>query len=185
MENRAYITRENHKGLHADDLVGGAASFFVFVLTIIAVLTLVMEGVDQTVTSYIQGETVDFVDTVRTDGKIDPDLYQQYESKILGTKSYSIDVEVYEKKLFPGSESTTGAVTAAYAKTDDQVIRDYMFGTNSKRPYYLNAEDRIKVTVKRTGPGLTAFASIINMEGKYGQIVSEYSGMVLHDGVIR
>lgn len=159
-----------------------------FILTTLVLVTMIMMGVDRNATSFVQAKTMDYVDQLRTSGRVEPDDYLIYTNTLGKTGSYSVEMKIRRRMAY-GDDS---GVVNDLITVNDQQLRDYLFGyyDNTRhayinRTYMLNKDDTVEVTVKRIGPGLTAMASPLGLQGKTGDLICQYEGLVEHDGVIR
>ena len=169
-------------------MVSTMISFFIFILTTLTLVTMIMMGVDRSATSYVQAKTMDYVDQLRTSGRVEPDDYLIFTNTLGKTGSYSVEVKVRRRMAYGDA---TGVVNDKITVTDQQ-LRDYLFGyydaVNQRyvnRTYMLNKDDDVEVTIRRIGPGLTAMASPLGLQGKTGDLICQYEGLVEHDGIVR
>lgn len=153
----------------------------VFLLFIAPILYLAQKQ-DAIILTVVEKETTDFINTVRNNGYVNRDMYQQYINKIDKTGNiYDIQICHAHKKTVPNYDESTNTVLEGYNSYFINTYQDEIFGAFDKgEEYDFNQGDYISITVKNRNKTMATRI----MEAIYGramdteQIVFAYGGMI-------
>ena len=132
-------------------VVIGLAAILMFVFP----LATISEMNDNEVLAMVQSYTTEFVNKIRTKGKITRDDYNAYVQKLHATgNSYEIEMETKILDENPGKKTTTASQDMigenVYYSEYTTVIEDKLLDPDGDQTYYLKKGDYITVTVKNT-----------------------------------
>lgn len=170
-----------------DSLITIVAIFLAAVLMFVFPLMSMSERTDDVSQLAVQTATTEFVDKVRTTGKLTLDDYDKYVSAISSTgNSFDIDIELHLLDENPGVKTTQAEMTKIgenlyYSFYTSQV--EQMLNENSK--VVLKEGDRITVTAKNTNKTISQilknFFYQIAGNDTY-QIAAQHTGIVTATG---
>ena len=170
-----------------DSLITVVAIFLAAILMFIFPLMSLAERTDDISSLAVQTATTEFVDNVRTTGKMTLKDYDAYLSDISSTGN-SFDVEVLIQQLDenPGKKTTQAEATKIgenlYYNMYTSQVEDEL---NSKGRITLKEGDLITVTAKNTNQTISQmlrnFFYMISGNDSY-QIVGQHSGVVSVNG---
>lgn len=172
-----------------DTLITIVAIFLAAVLMFVFPLMSISERNDDISQLGVQTATVEFVDNVRSTGKITEDNYDAYIQKIAATgNSYDVDMEVKVLDENPGkktAQTTSDKIgeNIYYSEYTSQILEKVQ---NSKaKAMKLKEGDYISVNVKNTnttiGQMLKNFFYSISGNDTY-KIAASHSGVVMTNG---
>ena len=163
------------------------AIFLAAILMFVFPLMSMSERTDDVSELAVQTATTEFVDKVRTTGKLTLDDYDKYVSTISSTgNSFDIDIELQLLDENPGVKTTQAEMTKIgenlyYNFYTSQV--EEMLNENSK--VTLKEGDRITVTAKNTNKTIAQllrnFFYMVSGNDSY-QIAAQHSGVVAVNG---
>ena len=170
-----------------DSLITIVAIFLAAVLMFVFPLMSMSERTDDVSSLAVQTATTEFVDKVRTTGKLTIDDYDKYVSTISSTgNSFDIDIELQVLDENPGVKTTQAEMTKIgenlyYSFYTSQV--EEMLSTNAT--IKLKEGDRIAVTAKTTNQTISQilknFFYQIAGNDTY-QIAAQHAGIVTANG---
>ena len=170
-----------------DSLITVVAIFLAAILMFIFPLMAMADRSDDVSTLAVQTATTDFVDKVRTTGKLTIDDYDKYVSTISSTgNSFDVDLELQILDENPGVKTTQTEMTKIgenlyYNKYTNQVEAEL----NSKGKIVLKEGDRISATAKNTNQTISQilknFFYQIAGNDTYN-IVAQHGGIVTVNG---
>ena len=170
-----------------DSLITIVAIFLAAVLMFVFPLMSMSERTDDVSQLAVQTATTEFVDKVRTTGKLTLDDYDKFVATLSSTgNSFDVDVEIQQLDENPGVKTTQAETT----KIGENVY--YNFYTSQveamlqeKAKITLKEGDRISVTVKNTNQTISQilknFFYQIAGNDTY-QIAAQHSGIVTAKG---
>ena len=170
-----------------DSLITIVAIFLAAVLMFVFPLMSMSERTDDVSQLAVQTATTDFVDKVRTTGKLTLDDYDKFVATLSSTgNSFDVDVEIQQLDENPGVKTTQAEMT----KIGENLY--YSFYTSQveamlqeKAKITLKEGDRISVTVKNTNQTISQilknFFYQIAGNDTY-QIAAQHSGIVTAKG---
>lgn len=170
-----------------DSLITIVAIFLAAVLMFVFPLMSMSERTDDVSQLAVQTATTEFVDKVRTTGKLTLDDYDKYVSTITSTgNSFDIDVELQFLDENPGVKTTQAEMTKIgenlYYNFYTSQVED-MLNENSR--ITLKEGDRVAVTVKNTNKTIAQtlknFFYQIAGNDTY-QIAAQHAGIVTAKG---
>lgn len=172
-----------------ESLTTMVAIFLAAILMFIFPLMTISERNDDVAQLGVTTATVEFVDKIRTTGKITEDDYNSYIQTLQATgNSYDVDMEVKVLDENPGKK-TTWAVTDKigeniYYSVYNSQIESALFSNQKK--YVLKEGDIVSVSVKNTNTTLSQtlrnFFYMVSGKDTY-QVAAQHSGMVQNNGV--
>lgn len=170
-----------------DSLITIVAIFLAAVLMFVFPLMSMSERTDDVSSLAVQTATTEFVDKVRTTGKLTIDDYDKYVSTISSTgNSFDVDIELQVLDENPGVKTTQAEMTKIgenlyYSFYTSQV--EEMLSTNAT--IKLKEGDRIAVTAKNTNQTISQilknFFYQIAGNDTY-QIAAQHAGIVTANG---
>lgn len=173
-----------------DSLITIVAIFLAAVLMFVFPLMSMSERTDDVSQLAVQTATTEFVDKVRTTGKLTLEDYDKYVSTLTSTgNSFDIDIELQLLDENPGVKTTQAEMTKIgenlyYSFYTSQV--EEMLNDNAR--VTLKEGDRVAVTVKNTNQTISQilknFFYQIAGNDTY-QIAAEHSGIVTATGTTR
>lgn len=170
-----------------DSLITIVAIFLAAVLMFVFPLMSMSERTDDVSQLAVQTATTEFVDKVRTTGKLTLDDYDKFVATLSSTgNSFDVDVEIQQLDENPGVKTTQAEMT----KIGENLY--YSFYTSQveamlqeKAKITLKEGDRISVTVKNTNQTISQilknFFYQIAGNDTY-QIAAQHSGIVTAKG---
>lgn len=168
------------------------AIFLAAILMFVFPLMSISERNDDIAQLGVQTATVEFIDKIRTTGKITEDNYNAYIQTLAATgNSYDVDMEVKVLDENPGKK-TTWAVTDKigeniYYSVYNSQIEQALFGDddNAKHQYILKEGDIVSISVKNTNKTISQmlrnFFYTISGSDTY-QVAAQHSGIVMCNG---
>ncbi|MBP3255931.1 MAG: hypothetical protein J6M60_05535 [Clostridia bacterium] len=170
-----------------DSFITIIAIFLAAVLMFVFPLMAMADRSDDVSTLAVQTATTDFVDKVRTTGKLTIDDYDRYVSTLNSTgNTYDVDIELQYLDENPGVKTTQTEMTKIgenlyYNEYTNQVEAKL----NSKGRITLKEGDRISVTAKNTNQTISQilknFFYQIAGNNTYN-IVAQHGGIVTVNG---
>ena len=132
-----------------DSLITIVAIFLAAILMLVFPLAAISEMNDSEALAMAQSYTTEFVNQIRSKGKITKDDYETYVQKLYATgNSYEIDFEVHVADVNPGKKTDNTQIgdTTYYIEYTAQVEK----ALNDNGIYYLKEGDFIKASFKNT-----------------------------------
>ncbi len=170
-----------------DSLITIVAIFLAAVLMFVFPLMSMSERTDDVSQLAVQTATTEFVDKVRTTGKLTLDDYDKFVATLSSTgNSFDVDVEIQQLDENPGVKTTQAEMTkigenlyySFYTSQVEAMLQD-------KAKITLKEGDRISVTVKNTNQTISQilknFFYQIAGNDTY-QIAAQHSGIVTAKG---
>ena len=166
------------------------AIFLAAILMFVFPLMSISERNDDIAQLGVQTATVEFVDKIRTTGKITEDNYNSFIQTLAATgNSYDVDMEVKVLDENPGKK-TTWAVTDKigeniYYSVYNSQIESALFDDNGGNKYVLKEGDIVSVNVKNTNKTISEmlrnFFYTISGSDTY-QVAAQHTGIVMSNG---
>lgn len=166
------------------------AIFLAAILMFVFPLMSISERNDDIAQLGVQTATVEFVDKIRTTGKITEDNYNSFIQTLAATgNSYDVDMEVKVLDENPGKK-TTWAVTDKigeniYYSVYNSQIESALFDDNGGNKYVLKEGDIVSVNVKNTNKTISEmlrnFFYTISGSDTY-QVYAQHTGIVMSNG---
>ncbi len=164
-----------------DDILGKTVGALLLVGMIIFCTALFLNSADSNIQTKLKDDSCEFIDSCRAKGCIEPAALSKFLSRIGDCGEFSATVYVDKKTSY--YDETAGKIIHSTSRIDEEELLTAIYpATGDDKPYNLSTGDRISVEVKRTGAGFTAMFGLIGRGGKAGDLITEYSGLVLHDG---
>ena len=163
-----------------DDIIGRTFAAILIVATILVGVALFLNTADSNIQTKIKDDSVSFVDSCRGLGKITPDLIYSYLQKVGACGEFEATVTVERQNAYYDDVNDKVSHTTSFVLMPE--LLDRIFATGGNQDYVLRTGDRISVKVTRTGAGFTAMLGFIGRGGQNGDLITEYGGLVLHDG---
>ena len=170
-----------------DSMVTIVAIFLAAILMFIFPLMAISERTDDVAQLAVQSATTDFVDNVRSTGRLTLSDYDRYIQTISSTgNSFDVDLEVQILDENPGVKTTQAEMTKIgenfyYSKYTSQVLHDLQ----TDERIILKEGDMVSVTVKNTNQTLSQtlknFFYQLSGNTTY-QIAAQNSGIVSVNG---
>lgn len=169
-----------------DTLITVIAIFLAAILMFVFPLMSISDRNDDISQLSIQTETVEFVNNVRTTGKLTPSNYDAFVKKLAATgNSYDIEIEIKRLDENPGKKSAQTATDKIgeniyYSEYTSQIMEKLEKGTVN-----LKEGDRITVNVKNTNTTIaqTLKNFFYSMSGNSTyQIEGQHTGVVMANG---
>lgn len=170
-----------------DSLITIIAIFLAAVLMFVFPLMSMSERTDDVSQIAVQTATTEFVDKVRTTGKLTLDDYDKFVSTLSSTgNSFDVDIEIQQLDENPGVKTTQAEMTKIgenlYYSFYTSQIEDML---QEKAKITLKEGDRVSVTVKNTNQTISQilknFFYQIAGNDTY-QIAAQHSGIVTAKG---
>ena len=170
-----------------DSLITVVAIFLAAILMFIFPLMSLAERTDDISSLAVQTATTEFVDDVRTTGKMTLDDYEQYLSDISSTgNTFDIEVLIQQLDENPGMKTTQAEATKIgenlYYNMYTTQVEEQLY---SKGRITLKEGDLVTVTAKNTNQTISQmlrnFFYMISGNDSY-QIVGQHSGVVSVNG---
>lgn len=170
-----------------DSLITVIAIFLAAILMFVFPLMSLAERTDDISQLAVQTATTDFVDKMRTTGKITLDDYEQYLGTITATgNSFEVEILIQQLDENPGKkasqvETTKIGENVYYNKYTSQVLEEL----NSKSRITLKEGDLVSVKVKNTNKTISQllrnFFYMVSGNESY-QVFAEQTGVVAVNG---
>ena len=170
-----------------DSLITIIAIFLAAVLMFVFPLMSLSERTDDISQLSVQTVTTEFVDTIRTTGKMTLDDYEKYLGEITATgNSFEVEMLVQQLDENPGQKTTQAETTKIgenlyYNKYTSQIESEL----NSKGRITLKEGDIVSVTVKNTNQTIAQllrnFFYMVSGNDTY-QILAKHAGVVAVNG---
>lgn len=170
-----------------DSLITIIAIFLAALLMFVFPLMSLSERTDDISQLAVQTSTTEFVDRVRTTGKITQDDYEKYLSALVATgNSFEVEMLIQQLDENPGKKTTQAEATKIgenlyYNKYTSQ-IEDEL---NSKGRVILKEGDIVSVTVKNTNKTIAQllrnFFYMVSGNDSY-QVFGQHAGVVAVNG---
>lgn len=167
-----------------DSLITIVAIFLAAILMFVFPLAAISEMNDSEVLAMVQSYTTEFVNSVRSKGKITREDYDSYIQKLYATgNSYDVNVEVQIADSNPGKKTENQQIgdTTYYGVYTSQV-QDQLNNTGA---YYLKEGDYITVAVKNTNTTISQMIKSVlySVTGDSSYVISaQASGAVVATG---
>lgn len=170
-----------------DSLITIVAIFLAAVLMFVFPLMSMSERTDDVSQLSVQTATTEFVDKVRTTGKLTLDDYEKYIQTISSTgNSFDVDIEIQSLDENPGVKTTQAQMTKIgenlYYNFYTSQVEDIL---NDKAKITLKEGDRVSVTAKNTNQTISQilknFFYQIAGNSTY-QIAAQHAGIVTATG---
>ena len=170
-----------------DSLITIVAIFLAAILMFVFPLMSMSERTDDISQLAVQTTTNEFVDSIRTTGKITSDDYDKFLTMLSSTgNSYDVEMQVHQLDENPGVKVTQAEMTKIgeniyYTKYTSQ-IEDELYNNGKMK---LKEGDMVSVTVKNTNEtiaeSLRNFFYQLSGNDSY-QIAAKHSGIVTVNG---
>lgn len=163
-----------------DSLITIIAIFLAAILMFVFPLVAISEMNDSEALSMVQSYTTEFVDKIRSKGKITKDDYEAYIQRISATgNTYDIEIEVQVADVNPGKKTDNQQIgdTTYYGVYTSQ-IRDAIDGGE----YILKQGDFINVYVKNTNTTISQMIKgvLYSITGDQSYVIfAQASGIVV------
>lgn len=167
-----------------DSLITIVAIFLAAILMFVFPLAAISEMNDSEVLAMVQSYTTEFVNQVRSKGKITREDYDSYIQKLYATgNSYDVNVEVQIADTNPGKKTENQQIgdTTYYGVYTSQVQEQL----NNTGAYYLKEGDYITVAVKNTNTTISQMIKSVlySVTGDSSYVISaQASGAVVATG---
>lgn len=167
-----------------DSLITIVAIFLAAILMFVFPLAAISEMNDQETLTLVQSYTTEFVNKIRSSGKITKDDYESYIQQLYSTgNSYAVEFEIQRADSNPGKKTENQYVgdTTYYGEYTSQVL-----GTiNSYKIYRLNEGDHVSVSIKNTNTTISQMIKnvLYSVTGDSSYVISaQASGAVVAIG---
>lgn len=170
-----------------DSLITIVAIFLAAILMFIFPLMSLAERTDNISQLAVQTATTEFVDTIKTTGRLTLDNYEQYINTLTATgNSFEVDLLIQQLDENPGVKTTQAETTKIgenlyYNKYTSQIQAEL----NQKGRVTLKEGDIVSVTVKNTNTTIAEmlrnFFYMISGNDSY-QILGQHTGVVSVNG---
>ena len=170
-----------------DSLITVIAIFLAAVLMFVFPLMSLSERTDDISQLAVQTATTEFVDKIKTTGKMTLNDYEQYLSTITATgNSFEVEMLIQQLDENPGVKTTQAEITKIgenlyYNKYTSQIEAEL----SSKSRITLKEGDIVSVTVKNTNKTIAQmlrnFFYMVSGNESY-QILGQHSGVVVVNG---
>ncbi len=163
------------------------AIFLAAILMFVFPLMSMSERTDDVSQLSVQTTTTEFVDKIRTTGKLTLDDYEKYLASIVSTgNSFNVEIEIQQLDENPGVKTTQAEMTKIgenlYYNIYTSQIEDKL---NANGKITLKEGDRVAVSVKNTNKTIAQtlknFFYQITGEDTY-QIAAQHAGIVTVNG---
>ena len=195
LENDEIITKRNQttnklikkEAVMSDTVVTVIAIFLAAILMFIFPLMSTADRTDDISTQAVDTATTEFVDEIRSTGKITQDNYDNFVQTISSTgNSFDVELEVQVLDDNPGKKVTEAEMTKVgenyyYSQYTSQILDT----VNSNGAMYLKEGDIVSVTVKNTNRTISAILKdfIYRVTGNNSaSITAQHSGIVNVNG---
>ncbi len=166
-----------------DDILGRTIGALLLVGMILFCTALFLNSTDANIQTKLKDDSCAFVDSCRAKGCIDPGALKDYWSKVGNCGDFVATIYV-DKKTSYYDDGENKIIHSTLRVTEEELIEAIYPDTGDDVPYRLYTGDRISIEIHRTGAGFTAMFGLIGRGGRSGDLISEYSGLVLHDSSI-
>lgn len=169
-----------------DSLITIVAIFLAAILMFVFPLSAISEMNDQETLAVVQSYTTDFVNKIRSEGKITQDSYDSYIQQLYSTgNSYDVQFEVQVADENPGKKTENKYLgdTTYYSNFTTQVMEK--INSSESGVYYLNEGDHINVAVKNTNTTISQMIKnvLYSVTGDASYVISaQASGAVVSKG---
>lgn len=170
-----------------DSLITVIAIVLAAILMFIFPLMSVSERNDDIAQLAVQTAAIEFVDNVRTTGKITADNYDKFIQTLSATgNTYEVELEVKKLDENPGKKTSTSTADKIgdnlyYSVFTSQIENEL----NDSSVYLLKEGDMISVSVKNTNRTiaqmLRSFLYSVSGSNSY-QVAAQHSGVVMANG---
>lgn len=170
-----------------DSLITVVAIFLAAILMFVFPLMSLSERTDNISQLSVQTSTTDFVDKIKTTGKMTQDDYEKYLSAITATgNSFDVEMVIQQLDENPGVKTTQAETTKIgenlyYVEYTSQ-IQDQL---NAKGRITLKEGDIVTITVKNTNKTIAQmlrnFFYMVSGDDSY-QIAAQHTGVVAVNG---
>lgn len=175
-----------------DSITTIVAIFLAAILMFVFPLMSVSERHDDIAQLGIQTKTVEFVDDIRTTGKITEDKYDSFISALDATGNvYEVSMEIKVKDENPGKKTIWATADKIgeniYYSVYDSQIQSELFSENGDGTgqYLLKEGDIVSVSVKNTNRTISQllrnFFYTVTGQENY-QVAAQHAGMVMSNG---
>ena len=175
-----------------DSITTVVAIFLAAILMFVFPLMAISERNDDIAQLGVQTATVEFVDNIRTTGKITEDNYDAFVRTLDATgNSYSVSMEVKVKDENPGKKTTWTSTDKIgeniYYSVYDSQIKSELFSADGdgSGKYLLKEGDVVSVSVKNTNTTISQllrnFFYTVTGQDNY-QVAAQHAGMVMSNG---
>lgn len=169
-----------------DSLITIVAIFLAALLMFVFPLMSVSERNDDIAQLAVQTATVEFVDEVRTTGKITVDNYDKFMQTLSATgNSYEVELEVKKLDENPGKKSLITEGDKIGENLYYSVFTSQIEDELGKGKYSLKEGDVLSVTVKNTNRTIAQMLRgfFYSMSGSTSyQVAASHSGVVMANG---
>jgi len=167
-----------------DSLITIVAIFLAAILMFVFPLSAISEMNDNEALAMVQSYTTEFVDKVRSKGKITVEDYDSYIQKLNATgNSYEVNFEVQIADSNPGKKTENQQIgdTTYYGVYTSQI--NQVLG--AKKPYILKEGDYVNISVKNTNTTISQMIKSVlySVTGDQSYVISaQASGTVVTTG---
>ena len=167
-----------------DSLITIVAIFLAAILMFVYPLAAISEMNDQETLTLVQSYTTEFVNQVRSRGKITKDDYESYVQQLYSTgNSYAVEFEVQRADANPGKKTENQYVgdTTYYGEYTKQVTDSL----NAYGVYLLNEGDHVSVSIRNTNTTISQMIKnvLYSVTGDSSYVISaQSSGAVVSIG---
>lgn len=172
----------------SDTLITVIAIALAVILMFVFPLMTMSDRSDDVSQLAVETATTEFVDEIRTTGKITPDSYSKFIENIGATgNTYNVEIEVRILDENPGKkatqvESTKIGENVYYSVYTSQIVNDYIY---NNKTYKLKEGDIVSVSVKNTNQTLSQqlknfFYTVVGKDTYI--IAASHSGIVTATG---
>lgn len=167
-----------------DSLTTIVAIFLAAILMFVFPLSAISEMNDNEALAMVQSYTTEFVDKIRSKGKITVEDYDAYIQKLNATgNSYDVNFEVQIADSNPGKKTENQQIgdTTYYGVYTSQVQEVL----NSNKPYTLKEGDYVNISVKNTNTTISQMIKSVlySVTGDQSYVISaQASGTVVTTG---
>lgn len=170
-----------------DSLITIVAIFLAAILMFVFPLSAISEMNDQETLAVVQSYTTDFVNKIRSEGKITKTNYDAFVQQLYATgNSYDIEFEVQISDVNPGKKTENQLMgDATYYSLFTTQIMNALEDPN-KGNYTLKEGDYVKVSVKNTNTTISQMIKnvLYSVTGDASYIISAMSsGAIVANGV--
>lgn len=165
------------------DAVGKILSYMLYAFTIILIVIVMLTRMDGVLDSYITNKATSFVDTCRTTGRIEPEIYEKFAQNVYSVGNYSIEIS-HGRKIGLWDEEENKP-TVEYNEVYTSQILDYMYPDEEdvSYPYAMNNGDILSIKITKKGNGLGgSLLSVLVGNAAEPTIVVNYSGTIGSNG---
>ena len=167
-----------------DSLITIVAIFLAAILMFVFPLAAISEMNDSEALAMVQSYTTEFVNQIRSKGKITKDDYDRYVQKLYSTgNTYQIDFEVHVADVNPGKKTDNQQIgdTTYYIEYTTQIEQ----ALKDREIYYLKEGDFIKVTFKNTNTTISQMIKSVlySVTGDVSYLSGSAAGAVTATGI--